>query len=130
VEKAKPSPDAFITSANRLKMHIDHCIVVGDSVWDMLGWTEKSARGRRSLGRLQPSGTGAIGRVPGLPRSGPICYTISKIWVWAEAGESLAGRGGLVIVKVRIVFLSLVWKQKQDRSRQRSAHRHGRNNVD
>jgi HAD superfamily hydrolase (TIGR01549 family) len=41
VEKAKPSPDVFITAANKLKMPIDHCIVVGDSVWDML------AAGRR-----------------------------------------------------------------------------------
>jgi HAD superfamily hydrolase (TIGR01549 family) len=41
VEKAKPSPDVFITAANRLKTPIDHCIVVGDSVWDML------AAGRR-----------------------------------------------------------------------------------
>jgi HAD superfamily hydrolase (TIGR01549 family) len=41
VEKAKPSPDVFVTAALRLKMPIDHCIVVGDSVWDML------AAGRR-----------------------------------------------------------------------------------
>lgn len=41
VEKAKPSPDVFLTAATRLKMPIDHCVVVGDSVWDML------AAGRR-----------------------------------------------------------------------------------
>lgn len=41
VEKAKPSPDVFITAASRLKVPIEHCIVVGDSVWDML------AAGRR-----------------------------------------------------------------------------------
>jgi HAD superfamily hydrolase (TIGR01549 family) len=41
VEKAKPAPDIFIMAANQLKVPIDHCIVVGDSVWDML------AAGRR-----------------------------------------------------------------------------------
>lgn len=41
VKKAKPSPEVFITAANRLNMPIEHCIVVGDSVWDML------AAGRR-----------------------------------------------------------------------------------
>lgn len=41
MEKAKPSPDASITAANRLKAPIEHCIVVGVRVWDML------AAGRR-----------------------------------------------------------------------------------
>lgn len=36
VEKAKPSPDVFVLAAQRLGTPIDHCIVVGDSVWDML----------------------------------------------------------------------------------------------
>jgi HAD superfamily hydrolase (TIGR01549 family) len=41
VAKAKPSPDVFVLAAQRLNVPIDHCIVVGDSVWDML------AAGRR-----------------------------------------------------------------------------------
>jgi beta-phosphoglucomutase-like phosphatase (HAD superfamily) len=41
VTKAKPSPDIFLAAAQRLKLPIEHCIVVGDSVWDML------AAGRR-----------------------------------------------------------------------------------
>jgi HAD superfamily hydrolase (TIGR01509 family) len=41
VAKAKPSPDVFIAAASRLKVAIDRCVVVGDSVWDML------AAGRR-----------------------------------------------------------------------------------
>jgi HAD superfamily hydrolase (TIGR01549 family) len=41
VAKAKPSPDIFVTAANRLNVPIEHSVVVGDSVWDML------AAGRR-----------------------------------------------------------------------------------
>jgi len=36
VEKAKPSPDVFLRAAQRLGVPIENCIVVGDSVWDML----------------------------------------------------------------------------------------------
>jgi HAD superfamily hydrolase (TIGR01509 family) len=41
VAKAKPSPDIFVLAAQQLKVPIEHCIVVGDSIWDML------AAGRR-----------------------------------------------------------------------------------
>jgi HAD superfamily hydrolase (TIGR01549 family) len=41
VDKAKPAPDIFVAAAGKLDMPIEHCIVVGDSVWDML------AAGRR-----------------------------------------------------------------------------------
>lgn len=41
VAKAKPSPDVFVAAAERLGVPLDHCIVVGDSIWDML------AAGRR-----------------------------------------------------------------------------------
>lgn len=41
VAKAKPSPDVFVTAANRLGVTVDRCVVVGDSIWDML------AAGRR-----------------------------------------------------------------------------------
>lgn len=43
VAKAKPSPDVFITAAGRLNMPIDQCIVVGDSVWDMLAGGRRRA---------------------------------------------------------------------------------------
>ena len=41
VAKAKPSPDVFVSAANRVGVPVEHCVVVGDSVWDML------AAGRR-----------------------------------------------------------------------------------
>lgn len=45
VEKAKPSPDIFVAAAERLHVAIGDCIVVGDSVWDMLAAGRKSALG-------------------------------------------------------------------------------------
>ena len=45
VEKAKPSPDIFVSAARRLNVPIGDCIVVGDSVWDMLAAGRKSALG-------------------------------------------------------------------------------------
>lgn len=41
VAKAKPSPDIFVAAANRLGVPVENCVVVGDSIWDML------AAGRR-----------------------------------------------------------------------------------
>jgi HAD superfamily hydrolase (TIGR01549 family) len=41
VAKAKPSPDVFVSAAKRLGVPVEHCLVVGDSIWDML------AAGRR-----------------------------------------------------------------------------------
>jgi beta-phosphoglucomutase-like phosphatase (HAD superfamily) len=45
VEKAKPSPDISATAADRLKVAIHNCIVVGDSVWEPLAAVRKSAFG-------------------------------------------------------------------------------------
>lgn len=45
VEKAKPAPDVFVAAANRLNVAISNCIVVGDSVWDLLAAVRKSALG-------------------------------------------------------------------------------------
>lgn len=62
VAKAKPSPDVFVMAANRLNMPIDHCIVVGDSVWDMLAAGRRRAlaigllSGGYSQGELEQSG--------------------------------------------------------------------------
>ncbi|HEY7095977.1 MAG TPA: HAD family phosphatase [Terriglobales bacterium] len=45
VSNAKPNPDLFLASAAKLKVEIIHCIVIGDSVWDLL-----AARRARALG--------------------------------------------------------------------------------
>lgn len=45
VEKAKPAPDIFVVAAQRLKVSIQNCIVVGDSEWDLLAAGRKSALG-------------------------------------------------------------------------------------
>ena len=45
VKHAKPDPDLFLAAAERLHCPIAECIVVGDSVWDLL-----AARRARALG--------------------------------------------------------------------------------
>jgi HAD superfamily hydrolase (TIGR01549 family) len=45
VAHAKPDPDLFLAAADRLGVDINHSIVVGDSVWDLL-----AAQRARSLG--------------------------------------------------------------------------------
>jgi HAD superfamily hydrolase (TIGR01549 family) len=45
VRYAKPDPDLFLTAAERIGVDIQHSIVVGDSVWDLL-----AARRARALG--------------------------------------------------------------------------------
>jgi HAD superfamily hydrolase (TIGR01549 family) len=45
VARAKPDPDLFLAAAERLGVEIVDCVVVGDSVWDML-----AARRARALG--------------------------------------------------------------------------------
>ncbi len=45
VEKAKPSPDAFVLAADRLRVAIEDSIVAGDSVWDLLAAVRKRALG-------------------------------------------------------------------------------------
>ena len=41
VATGKPAPDIFVSAAKRLGVPVENCVVVGDSVWDML------AAGRR-----------------------------------------------------------------------------------
>ncbi|WP_321927358.1 HAD family hydrolase [Paraburkholderia guartelaensis] len=54
VRHAKPDPDLFIAAALRLNVPIERCLVVGDSVWDML-----AAQRCRALGiGLQSGGYG------------------------------------------------------------------------
>jgi HAD superfamily hydrolase (TIGR01509 family) len=45
VAHAKPDPDLFLAAAERLGVDIEHSVVVGDSVWDLL-----AARRARALG--------------------------------------------------------------------------------
>lgn len=45
VAHAKPDPDLFLAAADQLGVDIEHSVVVGDSVWDML-----AARRARALG--------------------------------------------------------------------------------
>ncbi len=45
VERAKPDPDLFITAAERLGIGIAFCVVVGDSVWDLLAARRAGALG-------------------------------------------------------------------------------------
>jgi len=45
VARAKPDPDLFLAAAARLGVSIEHSVVVGDSIWDLL-----AARRARALG--------------------------------------------------------------------------------
>jgi HAD superfamily hydrolase (TIGR01549 family) len=45
VTRAKPDPDLFLVAAERLSVPILNCVVVGDSVWDLL-----AARRARAIG--------------------------------------------------------------------------------
>ncbi|HVO04458.1 MAG TPA: HAD family hydrolase [Candidatus Cybelea sp.] len=45
VRYAKPDPDLFLEAARRLNVDIEHCYVVGDSIWDLL-----AAQRARALG--------------------------------------------------------------------------------
>jgi len=45
VEHAKPDPDVFLIAARQLGVSLRECIVVGDSIWDLLG-----ARRAKALG--------------------------------------------------------------------------------
>ena len=45
VERAKPDPEVFLEAATRLGVQFNDCIVIGDSVWDLL-----AARRGKALG--------------------------------------------------------------------------------
>lgn len=45
VRRAKPDPDLFLAAAEQLNVPIATCIVVGDSVWDLLAARRASALG-------------------------------------------------------------------------------------
>lgn len=71
VAKAKPSPDVFITAAARLSVVIEHCVVVGDSVWDRLAAGRRRAlavgllTGGYSQAELEQSGAFRVYADPG-----------------------------------------------------------------
>ena len=45
VEHAKPEPDLFLAAAAKLGVEMPHCVVVGDSVWDLLAAQRAHALG-------------------------------------------------------------------------------------
>ena len=45
VRYAKPDPDLFLEAARRIKVPIQNCCVVGDSIWDLLAARRASALG-------------------------------------------------------------------------------------
>ena len=45
VERAKPDPDLFLAAADALGMAAENCVVVGDSVWDLLAARRAGALG-------------------------------------------------------------------------------------
>ncbi len=51
VKYAKPDPDLFIAAAARLEARIEHALVIGDSIWDMLAARRCGALGSRRLER-------------------------------------------------------------------------------
>lgn len=63
VEHAKPEPDLFLIAAAKLKVEMEDCIVVGDSVWDLLGAQRARALGVGLLcggsGQRELEGAGA-----------------------------------------------------------------------
>ena len=45
VQRAKPDPDLFLAAARKLGTDLENCVVVGDSIWDLL-----AAQRARALG--------------------------------------------------------------------------------
>lgn len=60
---AKADPDVFIAAAEQLNVPINHCVVVGDSVWDMLAarraWALGMDLASGGYGREELEGAGA-----------------------------------------------------------------------
>ena len=80
VERAKPDPDLFLAAAQALGLPIEDCVVVGDSVWDLLAAQRARALGIGLLsggyGKEELERAGAFrvyedpGRPPAPPRRG------------------------------------------------------------
>ena len=71
VAKTKPSPDVFVNAAKRLGVPVEHCVVVGDSIWDMLAAGRRRAlavgllSGGYSQGELEQAGAFRVYADPG-----------------------------------------------------------------
>ena len=112
VEKAKPSPDVFITAASRLKVPIEHCIVVG-TVCGICSLPDEEERSRSASSRAVTARRSWRNQAPsGFTLIRPIRWTTSRTLVLAEFAKSLTGgvRRCFVIVEIRIVFLAPMWK--------------------
>lgn len=63
MERAKPDPDVFLAAAKRLGAALSDCIVVGDSIWDLLAARRAKALGIGLLsggsGQAELEGAGA-----------------------------------------------------------------------
>ena len=71
VERAKPDPDLFLAAADALGMAAENCVVVGDSVWDLLAARRATVpRDRGALRRVRARGARARRRLPRLRRRG------------------------------------------------------------
>jgi HAD superfamily hydrolase (TIGR01509 family) len=90
VERAKPSPEVFVLAAQRLGVPIENCVVVGDSVWDMLAAGRSKALGVGILGggysqeELERSGAFRVYADPS-----EMLLTL-KIWALARTGVAEA----------------------------------------
>jgi HAD superfamily hydrolase (TIGR01549 family) len=45
VQYGKPDPDLFLAAARKLEVPIEHCLVIGDAIWDMLAARRCKATG-------------------------------------------------------------------------------------
>jgi HAD superfamily hydrolase (TIGR01509 family) len=63
VKKGKPEPDIFLAAAKRLGVALNDCIIIGDSVWDLLAARRAKGLGVGLLcggyGRAELDGAGA-----------------------------------------------------------------------
>jgi phosphoglycolate phosphatase-like HAD superfamily hydrolase len=64
VERAKPDPDLFLAASRRLDVPITDCLVVGDSIWDIVAARRAGALGIGLLaggyGRQELESAGAL----------------------------------------------------------------------
>jgi len=59
-------PDLFLMAADRLGAEIEHCVVIGDAIWNMLAAHRREHWGWIALRRIRPGGTRARWRSKGL----------------------------------------------------------------
>jgi hypothetical protein len=125
VAKAKPFHDVFIAAANRLAVPIDHCIVVGGSVWDMLAAGRRRALSVGLLSRgIQPSGIGTIRRIPGLFERGcnlccpftavPLCECTYRSHLASSAAPNeLPSEALALVLSISVTWFKTYVEQKR-----------------